>query len=71
MRNSVFREDDFMIMEEFLHSGSGQPIEDFYRSHYMYECTRRYRCQYYPHDAFVIVYLEDFVEIRENEYKCC
>ena len=66
MRNSVFREVDFKIMENYLYSRFDNPIEQFYRNHSDCDWYRRNHCQYYPDDSFIIVYLEDFKMLNEQ-----
>ena len=66
MRNSVFRETDFKIMEEYLYSKGDYPIDHFYRTHFDCEWFRKCSCQFYPNDSFIIVYLEDIIELKEQ-----
>ena len=66
MRNSVFREADFKIMEGYLYSKCDYPIEHYYRAHFDCDWYRRYCRQCNPNDLFIIVYLEDFIELKEQ-----
>lgn len=70
MRNSVFREADFKIMEEFLYSKGDYPIDHFYRTHFDCEWFRKCSCKFYPNDSFIIVYLEDIIELKEQGERC-
>ena len=65
--NAVFREWDFLKMEYFLRSK-----EDFYQYFYDIRNERdeysRHYGHYYPRPDFVIVYLEDYTENKEQGY---
>lgn len=69
MRNSVFRDFDFKAMEDYLHYGGEKPVADFFKYHFA--CDRIGDCRYYcyPHNDYIIVYLEDYQITEEGEYK--
>ena len=74
MRNAIFRELDFTLMEYFFYEREPVSIDEYYRRND--QCWRcdRVRQQYLPHNECIIVYLEDFVckneeGGRDDEYR--
>ena len=69
MINAVFREWEFEIMEEYLHSHGTTPISAFYRDR-ISRCLYDHYCRFiYPRPNFILVYLEDFAHQGRGEYR--
>ena len=69
MMNAVFREWEFEIMEEYLHSHDTTPISAFYRDR-ISRCLYDHYCRIiYPRPNFILVYLEDFARQGRGEYR--
>ena len=65
MMNSAYRQWEYEIMEEYLHSQDYSPIDHFYRDH-LSICFEEQSLK--SRANFIMVYLEDFKETHKGTY---
>lgn len=69
MYNAIFREWDFMIMEEYLRKRERSPIKYFFGNSILKHSYDRSIRMFLPHANFIIVYLEDFRKNKNGSYQ--